>query len=265
MSSLRVFHIDAFTNRLFGGNPAAIVPLEQWLDEGTMQAMAQENNLSETAFFVPVDEGGFHLRWFTPWVEVKLCGHATLASAFVVFNELEPGRREVRFDTLSGALRVARDGDRLSMDFPAWTLEHLDEAPAALHEGLGVEPEALFSVSTKDNLFAVLRDEAQVRAVEPNGQRLTELHPAGVVITAPGDRSDCASRYFAPSYGIPEDPGTGSIHCGLAPYWSGRLGKTSIFARQVSSREAELFCEVRGERVAIAGQAVKYSEGRVFV
>ena len=256
---MRLFQIDAFTNRLFGGNPAGVVPLEHWLDEAVMQSIAQENNLAETAFFVP-EEDHFHLRWFTPETEVKLCGHATLASAFVLFNELEPGRTDVRFDTLSGPLSVYQEGDRLSMDFPAWTLEPVDEIPQALLEGIGVQPEALFVVSTKDNLFAVLKDETEVLGVRPNPERLRSLHPAGVVITARGDHSDCASRYFAPSYGIPEDPATGSIHCGLTPYWAERLGKTEIFARQVSSRGGELYCEHRGERVMIAGQAVKYAE-----
>lgn len=264
MPRLRLYQIDAFASRRFAGNPAAVVPLEEWLDDATLQAIAAENNLPETAFFVPVADG-FGLRWFTPRWEVKLCGHATLATAFVLFRELDPGRTEVRFETLSGELSVRQSGDRLVMDFPKWVLHVIEDLPAALIEGLGREPQEVLMTRTQDNYFAVYDRESEVKAIEPDFSRLSDLHPAGVAVTAPGDRSDCASRYFAPGWGIPEDPATGSIHCGLAPYWGERLGKVELFARQVSERGAEIHCEVREDRVHIGGQAVKYLDGWIEI
>ena len=264
MARLRLYQIDAFTSELFSGNPAAVVPLEEWLDDATMQAIAAENNLSETAFFVP-SENGFGLRWFTPVSEVKLCGHATLATAFVLFNELDPGRAEVRFESLSGELRVMQSGDRLVLDFPRWELHSVPDFPAPLIEGLGHEPRELLTTDAGDNYFAVFDAESVISGLTPDLGTLATLHPAGVVITAPGDESDCVSRYFAPSWGIPEDPATGSIHCGLAPYWGERLGKQEIFARQASRRGAEFYCEVREDRVLIGGHATKYLEGWIEI
>ena len=264
MARLRLYQIDAFTSELFSGNPAAVVPLEEWLDEATMQAIAAENNLSETAFFVPAGDG-FELRWFTPELEVKLCGHATLATAFVLFNELDPGRAEVRFESVSGELWVRRSADRLVMDFPKWELYSEPDVPGPLLKGLGREPLELLATDTRDNYFAVFDRESIVRGLAPDFGTLATLHPAGVVITAPGDQSDCVSRYFAPSWGIPEDPATGSIHCGLAPYWGERLGKQEILARQASRRGAELYCEVREDRVLIGGHATKYLEGWIEI
>lgn len=264
MARLRLYQIDAFTSERFSGNPAAVVPLEAWLDDATMQAIAAENNLSETAFFVPEGDG-FGLRWFTPELEVKLCGHATLATAFVLFEFLEPGRTEVEFQSVSGELRVSRTGDRLVMDFPKWPLRTVQDVPAAVVQGLGHEPQDVLITESRDNYFAVFDRESVVRAIEPDFARLATLHPACVVATAPGDRSDCASRYFAPSWGIPEDPATGSIHCALAPYWGERLGQREIFARQVSRRGAELHCETRDDRVLIGGRAVRYLEGWIEV
>jgi PhzF family phenazine biosynthesis protein len=259
MSRLRLYQVDAFTSRLFGGNPAAVVPLQEWLDDATMQAIAEENNLAETAFFAPSTKG-FKLRWFTPEVEVKLCGHATLASAFVLFTELEPGRREVQFETLSGPLGVQAAGDRLVMDFPRWTLELLAEVPLTLFDGLGAKPAQVFTTESGANFFAVFGREKDVRAITPDFGLLRTLE-AGVIVTAPGEESDCVCRYFAPSYGVDEDSGTGSIHCALTPYWSERLRKNTVHSRQVSARGAELFCELKGNRVEIAGRAVKYLEG----
>jgi PhzF family phenazine biosynthesis protein len=264
LDRLPIYQVDAFTKRRFGGNPAAVVPLQRWLGDALMQAIAGENNLSETAFFVPHGEA-FRLRWFTPSREVKLCGHATLASAFVLFNELEPDRRAVCFETLSGPLRVTMQEELLAMDFPAAVLRPVAAPPAALLEGLGLQPREVLTVESEDNFVAVLDDEAQVRAVRPDFRALESLHPAGVAVTARGEDSDCASRYFAPSYGVPEDPATGSIHCALAPYWSRRLGKARIVAHQVSSRGAELDCEARGERVVLRGRAVKYLSGWIDV
>ncbi|HLF11805.1 MAG TPA: PhzF family phenazine biosynthesis protein [Gammaproteobacteria bacterium] len=263
MPRLRLYQVDAFTGRLFGGNPAAVVPLDKWLDDATMQAIGQENNLSETAFFVR-SKTGFKLRWFTPEVEVKLCGHATLASAFVLFTELEPERREVKFETLSGVLSVTTIDDRLVMDFPRWTLDPVDAVPDALLDGLKAEPAQVLSTDNGGSFFAVFESEAAVRTIDPDFGVLDTLR-AGVIATAPGEESDCVCRYFAPSKGVNEDPGTGSIHCALTPYWSERLRRNTVHSRQVSARGAELFCELKGNRVEIAGQAVKYLEGWIDV
>ena len=260
MSKLRIWQIDAFTGHLFGGNPAAVVPLDDWLEDATLQAIASENNLAETAFFVPL-ESGYRLRWFTPEAEVRLCGHATLATAFVLFTELEPQLEAVAFETLSGRLEVTRADDGLRMDVPRWTLLPVEHVPEARTAGLGVAPEELLMVETGDNYFAVLDGEPTVRTLRPDFALLETLHPAGVIVTAKGVESDCVCRYFAPSYGIPEDSGTGSIHCALVPYWSARLGKRRIHSRQLSARGAELNCELAGDRIVIAGQAVKYLDG----
>jgi PhzF family phenazine biosynthesis protein len=259
-----MFQVDAFTSRLFGGNPAAVVPLGSWLADETMQAIAQENNLAETAFFAPESDDGFRLRWFTPEVEVKLCGHATLASAYVLFNIIEPGRTEVRFETLSGSLTVKADGERLVMDFPRWSLEALEGVPKELVRALRAVPAQAFAVQEGGNYFAVFGSESDVLALAPDFRDLASLE-AGVIATAPGERSDCVVRYFAPAYGIDEDSGTGSIHCALAPYWADRLRKNTIHSRQLSKRGSELHCELKGGRVEIAGQAVKYFEGWIEV
>ncbi|MBN1237348.1 MAG: PhzF family phenazine biosynthesis protein [Gammaproteobacteria bacterium] len=261
---LRLFQIDAFTSDVFGGNPAAVVPLSSWLDDELMQQIAAENNLSETAFFVP-GEKRRGLRWFTPEAEIKLCGHATLASAFAIFTELEPGRGEVRFDTLSGELTVTRSGDRLVMDFPVWRLERLDAAPAALAEALGTSPAEVLVTAERDNYFAVLGDQSEVESLAPDMQSLAALHPAGVAVTAPGRDVDFVCRYFAPSYGVAEDPATGSIQCGLMPYWVERLGRNALRSRQVSRRGAEFFSELRNGRTFISGSAVKYLEGWIEI
>jgi PhzF family phenazine biosynthesis protein len=261
--SLPVFHVDAFTRKPFGGNPAAVCPLTAWLDDGLLQAVAAENNLSETAFFVPAGDHS-ELRWFTPRCEVKLCGHATLASAFVLLQILETKRNSVRFETRSsGTLTVSRDGDLLAMDFPALVPWSCAAPPAALIEGLGKPPAAV--VQIEDNYFAVYEREEDVRSIRPNLRLLEKLHPAGVAITASGENSDFVSRYFAPSYGIPEDPVTGSTHCSLVPYWARRLGKTSLHARQVSERGGELWCDVKGERVILKGNAVLTLRGELLI
>jgi PhzF family phenazine biosynthesis protein len=261
---LRLFQVDAFTSQIFRGNPAAVCPLTQWLPDETLQAIAQENNLAETAYFVP-ENGEFKLRWFTPRVEVDLCGHATLASSFVLFNDLEPSRQAVRFESRSGPLFVKKNGDLLMMDFPAWRLEPSERPPIALLEGLGKHPGELFVTKPGTNYFAVYESETAVRSLRPNFDRLEELHPYGVIVTARGDKVDCASRYFVPSYGIPEDPVTGSIHSALTPFWGKRLNKKDIHAQQVSARGGDLFCEDRGDRVNISGRAIKYLEGQIYI
>lgn len=262
---LTIFQIDAFTDKVFGGNPAAVCPLDEWLDDGVLQAIAAENNLAETAFFVSL-ERGFHLRWFTPACEVKLCGHATLASAFAIFNELERDRDSVEFETKSGALRVSRasrEADALlTMDFPAQHLRLCADPPDDLIKGLRQKPREVYT-SDAENYFVFFDSETEVRALRPDFSLLERLHPYGVVASAPGDVSDCASRYFAPGYGIPEDSVTGSIHCGLTTFWAARLGKKRIHARQVSARGGELFCEDKGDRVFISGHAVKYLTGTI--
>jgi PhzF family phenazine biosynthesis protein len=264
MSRFRLYQVDAFTSRLFGGNPAAVVPLVSWLDDDLMQSIAAENNLSETAFFVPT-ESSYGLRWFTPEVEVKLCGHATLATAHVLFTEFEPDRAEVRFDTSSGELVASRRENRIMLDFPTWRLERLQEPPPELVDALGVTPLEVLVTAERDNLFAVLESEAEVSALTPHMEGLAALHPAGVAVTARSRRADCVVRYFAPSYGVPEDPATGSIQCALVPYWSAKLGKQSIRSLQVSRRGAEFCSELRDGRTMISGCAVKYLEGWIHV
>jgi PhzF family phenazine biosynthesis protein len=256
---LRLFQIDAFASRVFSGNPAAVVPLERWLDDATLQAIAAENNLSETAFFVG-SGGQYHIRWMTPAAEVDLCGHATLASAFVVFSVVEPGRTEVAFQSLSGPLRVEAEGDRLALDFPSSPSRPLEGTASAVAEALGGAPVAVLESL---DLMAVYERESDVRTLAPDMAKLATLGSTGVIATAPGGDCDFVSRFFAPGVGIPEDPVTGRAHCSLVPYWSKRLGRGSLFARQVSKRGGELWCEDRGARVRIAGRAVLYLEGTI--
>jgi PhzF family phenazine biosynthesis protein len=258
---LRLFQVDAFASRVFAGNPAAVVPLDSWLDDATLQAIAAENNLAETAFFVPEGDD-FRIRWLTPAAEVDLCGHATLASAWVVFNVLEPGRSAVRFRSKSGPLGVSAEGDRLALDFPSRPPAAADGSFAAVAAALGARPQAVLAARDYLALFA---DEAEVRALRPDMARTAALDRMAVIATAPGDDCDFVSRFFAPAVGVPEDPVTGSAHATLVPYWSTRLGRRRLFARQVSARGGELWCEDRGERVSIAGRAVPYLEGTLTI
>lgn len=257
---LKTYHVDAFADRLFAGNPAAVCPLETWLPDASMQAIAAENNLSETAFFVPT-RGGYHLRWFTPAVETDLCGHATLASAFVILNRLAPSASELRFHTKSGLLTVTRDGERLALDLPAQPATPCT-MPARFVEALGRPPAHILGAV---KYLAVYDTAADVAALKPDAAGLAAVDRDGVIATAPGEDCDFVSRYFAPHAGIPEDPVTGSAHCTLVPYWAARLGKTALHARQISSRGGELFCELRGDRVRVAGHAVLYAEGRMYL
>jgi PhzF family phenazine biosynthesis protein len=258
---LRLFQIDAFASRVFAGNPAAVVPLAGWLDDATLQAIATENNLSETAFLFG-GGGDYEIRWMTPAAEVDLCGHATLASAWLVFNELEPGRTEVVFQSKSGPLRVAAKGDRLALDFPSRPPEPADAQLGRLGEALGRAPAA--ALAARD-LMAVFEREEDVQALAPDMKKVAAFDCTGVIATAAGSDCDFVSRFFAPTFGIPEDPVTGSAHCTLVPYWAKRLGKTSLTARQISPRGGELFCEDRGDRVEIAGHAVLYLDGMIDV
>src|SRR5215469_13338689 len=242
-----IYQLDAFSSRTFGGNPAAVCPLPAWLDESKMQAIAAENNLAETAFFVPSGDE-YDIRWFTPLHEVDLCGHATLASAYIVFNRLRPGRDRVSFGSKSGPLRVLADDGRLTLDFPSLPARPVDP-PARLAEALGAAPEATLEAKA---LLAVYPSERDVRALTPDFSLVSGLHHHGILVTAPGDDVDFVSRFFAPNYGIAEDPATGSTHCTLTPYWAQRLGKTKLRGRQLSSRVGEFWCELKGDRVLIA-------------
>ena len=258
-----LYQVDAFTKRLFGGNPAAVCPLAEWLPEATMQAITAENNLAETAFFV-AQGGGYLLRWFTPTVEVELCGHATFASGYVVTHILAPERRAVRFDTLkAGPLEVRRDGDRLAMDLPAWPPEGGPADPRII-AALGKPPAESFVA--RGRTLAVYQNAEDVAALKPDLAAMRQVLGANAIVTAPGsDGVDFVSRYFAPNYGVDEDPVTGSAHCVLAPYWASRLGRNELGARQISPRGGDLLCTLRGDRVTLAGRAVLYLEGTITV
>jgi len=253
-----IFQVDAFAAQPFEGNPAAVCPLERWLPDEVMQAVAAENNLSETAFFVPTPDG-FHIRWFTPASEVDLCGHATLASAHVLFRRLGYAKQEIVFESRSGRLRVKADGRRLVMDFPAQPPAPCD-TPAALIEAFGRRPQQCLKA---EDYLAVFENESDVRTAEPDFAALTKLDLRGVIITAPSDRWDFVARFFAPKLAVPEDPVTGSAYTQLAPYWAGRLGTNSFRARQLSRRGGDVACELDGDRVRIAGGAVVYLQGRI--
>lgn len=260
MARLKQYQVDAFAARVFEGNPAAVVPLDAWPDDGVLQAIAEENNLSETAFFVP-SSSGFHLRWFTPVAEVNLCGHATLATAHVLFEILGYRQPVIAFETRGGELFVERQGSLLVMDFPA-----LLPKPCAtldlLVESLGCQPvETLAAV----NYVCAFESEARVRAIAPDFEKLRRLEPQGVIVTAPGQDRDFVSRYFAPKFGIPEDPVTGSAHCELTPYWAARLGKNRLSARQVSKRGGDVLCELQRDRVKLAGRAVTFMEAEIEI
>jgi PhzF family phenazine biosynthesis protein len=260
---LPIFQVDAFASRRFSGNPAAVVPLASWLPDDVLQSIALENQLSETAFFVP--EGDvFHLRWFTPTVEVSLCGHATLATAFILFTELAAGRgrEELRFRSMSGELSVRRDGERLVLDFPR-RVPIATQAPAGLTEAIGTS--VLEVLDAGEDMVAVVERSEQVQKLDPDLRFIKAHCRRALMVTGPGDDCDFVSRFFAPESGIDEDPVTGSAHCALTPYWAARLGKTRLFARQLSPRGGELWCEDLPPRVTIAGQAVLYLRGEIYV
>jgi len=269
MPAYPIYQVDAFTDKVFGGNPAAVVPLKQWLPDGVMQSIAIENNLSETAFFIPTDKG-YHLRWFTPTYEIDLCGHATLATSHVILNELHPGQKSVTFETnVSGELVVTKTQNNLEMDFPSLSLEPvaLNNIPKAVLEGLD-HPEILDAhISKNEKLVLLLKDEQAVRALDPNYSILLGYH-SSVIVTAPSDdmKYDFVSRYFcAYDFSIQEDPVTGSAHCLLVPYWAEKLDKTDLNAYQASKRGGELFCTLKGDRVFIKGGTQLYLKGEIYV
>lgn len=260
MKTLKMYQVDAFASRVFEGNSAVIVPLDEWLPEHTMQAIAMENNLSETAFFVPSGTG-FHIRWFTPTKEVKLCGHATLAAAFVLFNQLEYQHKTIHFDSLSGALSVTQQTNgRLTLDFPE-QMPTICDAPDALIDGLGKVP---MTCLQHENYIAVFETQAQIESLTPNFEQLKQLNLQGVIATAPGNEHDFVARFFAPKFGINEDPVTGSAYTQLTPYWSKQLNQTQHRARQLSERGGEISCALKNGRVMISGQAVLYMKGEFY-
>ncbi len=257
-----IYQVDAFATRLFAGNPAAVMPMEHFPDDATLQAIAAENNLAETAFLVR-DGDDYRLRWFTPTVEVPLCGHATLASAAVVMERLQPGRRKVVFHSASGPLTVEQTGTGYAMDFPARPSTQV-ATPAGLAEALGAVPVEVYA--NEHNYMALLESAQSVRGLAPDMAAIARMDRSGVIATAPGDGAyDFVSRYFAPAKGIPEDPVTGGAHCMLAPYWARRLGKTSFRAWQASRRGGEIVCRLAGDRVALEGSCVFYMEGEAEI
>lgn len=258
--NLPIYQVDAFARRPFQGNPAAVVPLEVWLPHATMQAIAEENNLAETAFYVR-ETSGYRIRWFTPTVEVELCGHATLAAAAVMNARGEFQSSRVSFASRGGELVVFRDGEKYVLDFPAQPAEPTSE-PAGLSDALRSKPQATLRSSF---LLCVFESETEVRAIRPNMFALDNAEYGGVIVTAPGSSCDFVSRMFAPFLGIPEDPVTGSAHTILTPYWSRRLGKKELFARQISRRGGELWCEDRGSRVHIGGYVAPYLQGTISI
>jgi PhzF family phenazine biosynthesis protein len=258
---LDIYQVDAFTKKVFGGNPAAICPLKEWLETDLMQKIALENNLSETAFFVKKDDV-YEIRWFTPTFEIDLCGHATLASAYVIFNCLKLETELVNFHShKSGKLSVEKKEDLLILDFPSRPVSPC-EVPNGLIEAIGKQPKEILKAR---DYFMVYETEQEVLDIKPNFSKLLEINTHAVIVTAKSDSSDFVSRFFAPEVGVFEDPVTGSSHCNLIPYWAEKLGKTELFGRQVSARGGELFCELKGNRVKIGGNAVLYLKGEIFI
>ena len=262
---LPLFYVNAFPDRPFSGNPAAVCVLNSWLDDGLLRKVAAENNLSATAFLMPRAEG-YEIRWFTALCELKLCGHGTFAAGDVVLRQLHPELNSVVFATcLKGNVTVRREGELLSMDFPALFPKPAVDVPKTLFRALGLYSNPSEVLEVNETYFVVVENEAAVRNLLPDSRMLEELHPFAVSVSAPGKDADFVSRYFAPGYGIPEDPVTGSAHCALTPYWSGRLGKPTLHARQRSKRGGELWCEMAGERVVLRGKALLTMQGALEI
>jgi len=257
---ITLYQIDAFASKLFEGNPAVVCPLEAWLPGEIMQSIAAENNLSETAFFVPKGNG-YHIRWFTPVSEVDLCGHATLAAAYVLFNILGYNKDKIEFDSKSGILAVTKDNEWLIMDFPAQPPVVCD-IPKEIVKAFDIDPiECLKS----EDLIVVFESEIDIESANPDFEQLKKLDFRGVIITAKSTRYDFVARFFAPKYGIPEDPVTGSAYTQLAPYWASKIGSKRFSVKQLSSRGGELTCEIVEDRVLISGKAIKYMEGKIEI
>ena len=262
---IKIYQIDAFTDKLFGGNPAAVCPLDQWLDDEILQNIAIENNLAETAFFVQLSDKNFHLKWFTPEIEMDLCGHATLASAFVIFEELNYDHIEIFFETKSGLLRVKKIDDYYELDFPSRPPQK-SSLPEKIRDGLNIQPIEVWKA--RDYLL-VYNSEEEIKSINPNIAILNQINidPGGIIVTAKSDEADIdfVSRFFTPQAAIFEDPVTGSAHCTLVPFWADRLNNTKLKALQISKRKGELLCELNEDRVVIKGKAVKYLEGFIEV
>jgi PhzF family phenazine biosynthesis protein len=257
---ISLYQIDAFASKLFEGNPAAVCPLDEWLPDEIMQSIAEENNLPETAFFVPKGNG-FHIKWFTPASEVDLCGHATLAAAYVLFNIFGYKEDKIEFDSKSGILAVTKDNEWLVMDFPAQPPVSCD-IPKEIVKAFNIAPiECLKS----EDFIVVFERETDIESVNPDFGQLIKLDLRGVIITARSSRYDFIARFFAPKYGIPEDPVTGSAYTQLAPYWASKIGSKRLSVKQMSSRGGELTCEIVGDRVLISGKAIKYLEGQINI
>ncbi|RFS14082.1 PhzF family phenazine biosynthesis protein [Emticicia sp. C21] len=260
---LPIYQVDAFTNKLFGGNPAAIIPLKEWLPDSLMQKIALENNLSETAFFVPTDKG-FHIRWFTPTIEVALCGHATLATAYVVFNLMKYPSDTIIFDSQSGILKVRKDGKLLELDFPVQNVAPI-EPPVGLIDGIGKRPEEIYQAG--EDYLLVYNSQSDIENISPDFGVLKSVKARGVIVTskARSKKLDFVCRFFAPAAGIDEDPVTGSAYTKLVPYWVEKLGKTAFEAEQISARKGSLHCVLAGNRVLIAGQGKLYLKGKITI
>jgi PhzF family phenazine biosynthesis protein len=260
--SLPIYVVDAFAEKLFQGNPAAICPLQEWLPDAVMQKLAVENNLSETAFFVKEEEY-YHIRWFTPDFEVDLCGHATLASAYVIFNFIDKNATVLSFNSKSGILTVTKTDDGLiQLDFPAYVPEPVEGVNPALIKGLSIIPQKILKAK---NYLLIYESEEEVRKIVPNFAFLDALGSTRVIVTAKGVSVDFVSRFFVPNSVIMEDPVTGSAHSTLVPYWSKKLGKTKLVAKQLSKRSGTLYCEHAGDRVLMAGNAILYSKGEYYI
>lgn len=257
---LAQYQIDAFANKLFEGNPAAVCPLDDWLEDSVMQAIAEENNLAETAFFVK-EKSGYRIRWFTPDTEIKLCGHATLASAYVLFNELEFESDHVVFNSLSGPLSVTQKEDLLILDFPSQKPEPC-ETPSGLSAALGAPINHCYE---NEDYVVVMDNEADVVNLEPDFSKLMEVEARGIIVTARSSNYDFVNRFFGPRVGVNEDAVTGSAYTKLVPYWAQQLGKKSLLGKQVSKRGGEVICELDGERVKLAGRAILFSKGEIFI
>lgn len=262
MSRVPLYWVDAFADAVGQGNPAAVCTVSEWPPEDLMLRVAAENGLSETAFLL-TDRDPTPLRWFTPTEEVGLCGHATLAAGYVVLDVLDPDRETATFTTRGGELTVTRSGEGFAIDFPALAMRPVDDPPSALVDGLAVESAETWKTESDPNYFVILNGEAEVGRLRPDLPRLERLHPHGVAVSAPGDEVDFVSRYFAPSYGIPEDPVTGSIHCALGPYWSRRLKCAEMEAAQLSARGGRLGIQVAEDRVRLTGRVACYLTGAI--
>jgi len=258
---IKMYQVDAFTGKLFSGNPAAVCILDKWLPEDFMQNIAMENNLAETAFVVKEQEN-YHIRWFTPKAEVALCGHATLASGHVIFNHLNEKKEEIIFQSKSGELKVRKEGKVLILNFPT-DIIHEIEIPSTIAEAIGLHPVGAYKGRT--DYMLIYQDQAQIEKIQPDFRKLKQTNARGIMVTAPGKESDFVSRFFAPAVGVDEDPVTGSAHTSLIPYWAKTLGKTEMSAIQLSSRRGYLNCKYLGDRVEIGGKAITYLTAEIDV